>query len=252
MDLRNTLKNLGLDEIEANVYMALLQYGGSQASHVAKTVGLKRTTIYPILKGLAHKGFVNVYYRKNRQFYYAERPVRVFSFLQKRVDAFNSLIPTLEAMEKKQTAAIGLRFIETKEELEDFYRGILVEYRHRSYRIISSAKGWEGIDPEFFIQFRKDRGRAQIRTRLLLSADSKEINPTDAALLREWKYLPTQCQFRSTIDIYDDKVLVVSPELSSLAVVIAIPVMTDVFKSVFDALWKLVPVEGLSVNPDSK
>ena len=125
----------------------------------------------------------------------------------------------------------------TKEELEDFYRGILTEYKNKEYRIISSAKGWEGIDPEFFIQYRKDRGRANIRTRLLLSADSKEINPTDAKLLREYRYLASKYKFRSSLDMFDDKVLVVSPDLTALAVVIEIPVMVDIFKSIFEALW---------------
>ncbi|PLX27027.1 hypothetical protein C0581_03815 [Candidatus Parcubacteria bacterium] len=48
-----TLKNLGLSDIEAGVYLSLLKLGGSQASKIAKDVGIKRTTVYPILKKLA-------------------------------------------------------------------------------------------------------------------------------------------------------------------------------------------------------
>jgi hypothetical protein len=55
--------------------------------------------------------------------------------------------------------------------------------------------------------------------------------------LREFKYLPPIYKFKSTIDIFGDRILIVSPELSSLAVVIAIPAMTDVFKTVFQVLW---------------
>ena len=50
--------------------------------------------------------------------------------------------------------------------------------------------------------------------------------------------MPERFKFKSTIDIYADKVLIVSPELSSLAVVIAIPAMVDVFKSAFEMIWE--------------
>lgn len=235
------LQNLGVSEDEARVYVALLRLGGTRASSIAKDVGMKRTTIYPILQSLARAGLVNVYFRTSQRFYYAQRPVTVAAQFHKKIEAFENIIPSLLALEKKQVQMIGLRFIETKEELQNFYRSILAEYKNKNYRIISSAAGWQGVDPEFFIQYRKDRGRANIRTQLLLTADSAAINPTDPALLREYKYLPAEYSFDSTIDIFDDKILIVSPELSSLAVVIAIPAMVGVFRSVFDILWGVMP-----------
>ncbi|MBI2426702.1 MAG: helix-turn-helix domain-containing protein [Candidatus Kerfeldbacteria bacterium] len=235
------LESLGLSEQEARIYLALLKIGGSRASRVARETGLKRTTVYPILKSLSRKGFVTMYYRKSQQFYYAQKPARVAGLFERKLDAFTTIIPVLESFEKRETRDFGLRFIETKDELQEFYRGILIEYKGRSYRIISSAKGWEGIDPAFFVQFRKDRGAVRISTRLLLSADSKEINPTDPRLRREYRYLPSTYGFRSTIDIFDDKILVVSPEFASLAVVIAIPAMVDIFGSIFEMLWEVTP-----------
>lgn len=235
------MKNLGLNEHEASAYLALLKLGGSRPSQVAKEMGIKRTTVYPILATLTKKGFSIVYFRKNSRFYYAQKPKRVTNLLQAKLEHFNDIIPRLNALERKHVGAMGLRYIETKEELEDFYRSILVEYKNKEYRIISSAKGWEGIDPEFFIQYRKDRGKANIKTRLLLSADSKEINPTDEKLRREYRYLAPKYKFRSSLDMFDDKVLVVSPDLTALAVVIEIPVMVDIFKSIFEALWDATP-----------
>lgn len=237
METKATLKNLGLNDQEISIYLCLLRLGGSKASAVARELGIKRTTSYPLLKQLASKGFVNLYFRNNTRFYYAARPSKVSAIFQKKLDAFEKLIPHLEMMETAQMQTTGLRFIETLDELKEFYRGILVEYKNKEYKIISSAVGWESLDPDFFIQYRKDRGKQNIRTKLILSGESKTINPTDPILLREWRYAPSKYDFKSTIDIYDDKILVVSPHLSSLAVVIAIPAMVDVFKSVFEMLW---------------
>ncbi len=236
-----TLEPLGLSAQEAQVYLALLKIGGARASRIARETGFKRTTAYAILKNLSRKGFVTLYYRKSQQFYYAVKPARVATLFEKKLNAFTTLIPTLESLAKKETRDMGLRFIETKQELEEFYRGVLQDYHNRAYRIIGSAAGWEGLDPDFFIQFRKDRAAHRIRTRLLLTADSKSVSPKAKILKRDVRFLSEKYPFRSTMDIYDDKVLIVSAELSSLAVVIEIPAMVDVFQSIFEMLWDATP-----------
>ena len=70
-----------------------------------------------------------------------------------------------------------------------------------------------------------------------LSHDSLKNNDADKSLLREVKFLPEKYKFKSTIDIFKDKVLIISPEISSLAVVLEVPAMVDVFKSVFEITW---------------
>jgi len=232
-----TFIDLGLSEQETHAYLSLLRLGGSLASIVAKDMGVKRTTVYPILQTLTQKGFATIYFRKNKRFYYAVQPHKLSSLFEKKLDAFNSFIPFLETLEKKEIQTMGLRFIETTEELEHLYDTVLEDYKNKEYHIIGSAPAWEGIDAEYFVQFRKNRAKNKIKTKLLLSADSQKINPLDTALLREFKYLPEKYKFKSTIDIYNDKILIVSPELSSLAVVIAIPAMVDIFKSIFEIIW---------------
>ncbi len=244
MENKDILKNLGLDEHESNIYLALLRLGGSRASVIAKDVGLKRTTVYPILKTLASRSFVKVYFRKNTRFYYAQKPARVAAIFEKKLESFESIIPNLETIEKKQASLFGLRFIETIDELREFYAGVLVDYKNKDYLIIGSAPAWEGLDDKFFVKYRKDRAKNKIKTKLILSADSKSVNPEEKELLREYKYLPAKYKFKSTVDIFEDKILVVSPELSSLAVVIAVPAMIDVFKSVFGVLWDTVGLDN--------
>ena len=238
MNTQTTLHDLGLSDHESLIYLTILKLGGSTASVIAKAAGLKRTSVYALLHGLAQKGFIAMYYRKNKQLYYAERPERISRYFEKKLDAFEQLIPTLESFDKTQAKQFGLRFIETLPELKKFYNEILDEYQNKTYHIVSSGEEWEGLDPEWFVEFRKERGRRHIKTKLLLSPHFKKHNPTNPKLLRDWKFLPAGHNFKSTIDIYKDKILIVSPELTSLAVVIAVPAMTDVFKVMFEMLWE--------------
>jgi sugar-specific transcriptional regulator TrmB len=237
------LQSLGLSGEESRIYLALLGLGGCAASILAKEVGLKRTTVYPILHKLAEQGLVNIYFRKNKRFYYAEKPAKVAGLFHKKIESFESIIPVLESLDKKQAQMIGLRFIETIDELENFYFAILDEYRNKKYCAIGNANAWEGLNTDFFTQYRKDRAMHGIKTKLLLTEDSRKINPTDETLLREWKYLPKKYAFKSTMDIFDDKVLIISPKFSSLAVVIAVPAMVDIFKTIFEMLWDFTLTE---------
>ncbi len=241
MNAEQRLQDMGLSDQEASIYVALLKSGGLPASTVAKEVGIRRTTAYSSLKGLAQKGFVEVFVKRGRQIFIAEKPQNIAGYFEKKLKAFTEGIPLFESLEKKTLQMSGLRFIETIDELKKFYTGILREYRHKSYSAMGNSNAWQGLDPDFFIQFRKDRAAAGIHTQLLLSADSTETNPKENNLLREVKFLPKKYSFKSTIDIFDDKILIVSPDQTSLAVVIAVPAMVDIFKSTFQLVWDFAP-----------
>src|SRR4030042_5917268 len=107
MDKFNALNDLGLSDLETDVYLALLSLGMSKASAIAKEVGVKRTTIYAILKELAVKGIVTVYFRKAQRLYSAKKPYQVAKIFQNKINKFEEIIPALESLEKKQARAMG-------------------------------------------------------------------------------------------------------------------------------------------------
>ena len=234
----STLQTLGITEDEARTYLALLKIGGGNAIALAKEVNVKRTTIYPILKSLHEKGFASTYFHKSKRLYRAEKPDKVAGQYEKRLEGFEAIIPELKTIEKQTVSTIGLRFIETKQELERFYTGILVEYKGKSYSAIGSATAWEGINPEFFQKYREDRANSKIKTRILLSADSVDASPSDEKLLRDVRILPKNHTFKSTMDVFDNKILIVNPDQTALAVVIEVPSMVDIFKEMFEMLWE--------------
>lgn len=238
MKNKKILIGLGLSDQEAEAYLALLRLGESNAGNLAKEMGVKRTSVYNILQSLTAQGFAESYINKKKLCYLPAKPEKLASRFEKKLETFRSIIPLLESVEKKEARSFGLRLIDTTEELKHFYNDVLSEYRGKEYRIIGSASAWEGIDEDFFIQFRKDRAVRNIKTKLLLSADSKTINPTSSSLLREFRYLPEKYTFESTLDIFEDKILIVNPKMQSLAIVIAVPVVVDIFQSVFDMLWE--------------
>ena len=241
MNAETSLKALGLSPQETTVYVALLKAGEAPASTLAKIVAMQRTTTYTILKALMKKGFAVAYRKRGGQVFVAERPQTIANYFDKRLQTFTQQIPFLESLEKKQLQTNGIRFLETVDDLKRFYTGLLRVYKGRSYVAMGNSNAWQGSDEPFFVQFRKDRAKAGIRTRLLLSAGSSATSPTDETLLREVKFLPAKYAFDSTIDIFHDRVLIISPNQSALAVVIAVPSVAMLFKSAFELMWEFVP-----------
>jgi sugar-specific transcriptional regulator TrmB len=237
------LNELGLSEQEISIYIALLRLGESPASTIAKEIGIKRTTVYPLLKSLTAKGCLLLYFKKNVRFYRPQKPKKLLKSFEKKIENFNSIIPFLESLEKKQISIPGLRFIETNKELEKFYYDILAEYKNKSYYIIGDIEAWENNNKSAFLkQYRKDRAKAGIKTKILLSYNSKIFNPETESLLREYKYLPEKYSFKSTMDIFKDKILIVSHSFNSIAVVIEIPEMVSIFKSMFEIIWNRMAI----------
>ena len=231
------LTHFGLSQIEIDAYLACLKLGGAPASTIAKTIGAKRASIYAPLKSLAEKGVVLLYFKKGKRVYHAVDPQKLPRIYEKKLDMLNSVVPYLKSIEKTPLKPFGLRFIETREELELFYNETLADRPGSEHYVIGNVLTWEGMAQDFFKRFREQRAKQKIKTKLLLSAESATSNPIDQSLLREFKYLPEKYTFKSTINIFSDSILIISPELDSLAVAITIPAMIDVFKSMFDIIW---------------
>jgi len=243
ISIANTLKELGFSKPETDVYLTLLGLGGTDATNISKETGIKRTTVYPILERLMSNGAVTCLDQGKKRLYTPIQPNHLPSLFEKKLRSLTEIIPLLESLQGKHVKEYGIRLVQTKKEFEAFYSRILDEYRGREYYIIGSSPEFLNVDREFLLDFRKKRAAGKTRVKLLLSHDSRqEVGQNDPSLLREFKYLPEKYFFKSTIDIYDDKIVIVGPSVKALAVVIAVPPMVDVFKSVFEILWEALPV----------
>ena len=245
MEAQRLLQELGLSRPLSEAYLALLKRGTAEARQLAVDLGWKRTTIYAVLDQLCEQGYASLHIGKTKRRYVAESPQRIRLMHEKRLGQFNALIPWLESMRLAPQPMQGIRFFETRKELETWYLRKLEAYGGRSYSIIGNQKDWQKLHPAFLERVYQVLKEKRVKVRLLFSADSPE--PTrgyDAGSLRTIKYLPKGYEFRTTIDIFDEEILLVSPELRAVAVTISIPAMRDVFDALFRLLW-----DGKRVKP---
>jgi sugar-specific transcriptional regulator TrmB len=243
MNIENSLeilKDFGLSNVEIQAYITLLKIGASNASTISKEMKIKRTTAYPILERLMERGLISSYEQGLKKIFVPLRPNKLAFNYEKKIESLNRIVPLLEKLSHSESnKMLGVKLIQSKKELEALYTDILNEYKNKEYYIIGSSSAWLNIDRDFFVDYRTRRAKNNTKVKLILTTESQfEEGQDDVSLKREFKYLPEKYTFKSTIDIYDDKILIVGPEMKALCVVIAVPPMVDIFRSIFEILWE--------------
>lgn len=98
MNLIETLQNLGLNEKEAKVYLALLKKNRGSAYWIAEESGLKKPTTYVILDDLIKKGLVYKVPREKKQQFVAKSPKEVLALAEERLISAKEALPELMAL----------------------------------------------------------------------------------------------------------------------------------------------------------
>ncbi len=139
----------------------------------------------------------------------------------------------------------GIAVLNTADQLEGFYLSNLDKYK--TWRAIASIEDWLPVNPEFLQSFRKKLSEKGVDTKVIIKESglkyevAGENGEPGALPHRQVKTVPSSYSFKSSIDILDDKILIMNPHQTVLGLVIESPVLVDVFIDMFDMLWSQLP-----------
>lgn len=97
--MKETLRNIGFDEKELEIYLALLKQGKSKVGNLLRNTQIERRTIYDVLERLIQKGRVSFYEENNTKTYSAIPPEIILQDLQQKHDEFKKIIPVLSQVQ---------------------------------------------------------------------------------------------------------------------------------------------------------
>jgi hypothetical protein len=132
----------------------------------------------------------------------------------------------------------GIFVLNTVGELENFYNSNFDKYK--KWRAIASIEDWLPVNPEFLQNFRKKLSEANVDTKVIFKESGTKYE-TAKLPNRQIKIVPDTYTFESSIDILDDKILIMNPHQTVLGLIIESPILVDVFIDMFDMLWTLLP-----------
>src|SRR3990167_7163349 len=116
------LKDIGLSDKEAAVYLALLSFDKALVSDISEKAKIKRPTTYVILETLAKKGLVSESNIGKKTFYIAEPPEKLGMFVDRQIHlleenkkSLDIVVPQLKSIQREQGEKPAVQFFDGKE-----------------------------------------------------------------------------------------------------------------------------------------
>lgn len=248
------LKNLGLSEKEAKVYLALLQLGPSTPYQIAKKAELKRPTAYMIAEELVEKGLIVHIPGEEKRKYIAKSPDVFIEEHEEKLKAAKEILPELRSFQKGTTEKPSILYFEGAE-------GIRQAYWHRQKELHNSEvvgffASAEDISPavmKVFLDWSEHRKRYNILLRGL-TVDHPSIKPFEKYWGKEGKIVvkfmpPELYSAKVSIESCNGQFVRICLLESAQALVIESPKFAEALAETFELLWK--SLEGKYDQPSA-
>lgn len=245
--LKEDLKQLGLREKEAELYLALLEAGEANIQDLVEKAGIKRTSVYHLLEYLKEKGFVGVTTKKKRKLYFAQDPRKLESDLDERRSIVRRVVPELLSMANFIQKKPIIRYFEGMEGIKEIYKEYL---SHHEQEILSWWPEEESYtktigDNFFFEYYMPERLKHRIFKRVIAPNtkyfvdlerdDTKQLRKTKLIDLPEGEHRPIE------VSIFGGGKIALLSFNEKFGLILESKDVYDNFKSLFESQWKMIP-----------
>ena len=239
MLLDEVLKQFGLTEKEAKIYLALLELGVASVQKIAHKAQIARPTAYDILESLKNQNLVSVFEKGQKKQYSPTDPNIILDKTRQKSKNLEEIFPQLKALYNLPMEKPKVRFYEGVEGVRVILDEVLKEGRELCS--IGSAEDIFG-NLEFFPAFVKKRMALGIHTKVILrdSKKARERQKLGPKELREVKIIPADYQFHALMMIFSNKVAMISLTKNYVALLIESQELAAMQKELFRLLWENV------------
>lgn len=234
----STLKQIGLEEKQAKIYLACLELGETAIKDIAKKSGVKRTSIYDVIDEMIDSGLIKVTTKQKKKRFVSSEPEELQTIIKKREALLNQIMPQLSLINNSGSLKPKVWFYEGVNGLKKVYDDTLIKHNSTIYQWASSDM-FSAIEAEWLFGYVKRRVKAKVKA-LCIAADAPEIRDfksNDKADLREIKIVPKDLfPFKIELDVYGDRVAMISGR-DKMGVIIESKSIASTLKMIFKLCW---------------
>ena len=242
----NQLKNLGLSDNEAKVYMAMLELGSATVLEISAKAGVNRPTTYVQIESLKRMGLASTQTKGKKQLFIAESPEQIEFMIERqkgelehKKEELHKFLPELTNLFNLSDSKPQVRFFEGKEGLIKM-QDELIRVNPKEVVGFAATGAILNIFPDHVKKYSSRRVQKGIKAKTIYTDPRGAIlKRRDEEMLREAKYVaPDKFPFKSDITIYDDNIALSALEGKIVGVIISHKELADSFRALFNLLWE--------------
>jgi sugar-specific transcriptional regulator TrmB len=252
-DYIDYLGQLELSDMEAKLYLKLLEVGPINVSNLAKALGIRRTSTYLYLEPLFAKGLVTKIVNKSKKQVAPTDPENLEMLIDQRIAHTKALKEQFPDVLKKIKGAFpGFKEI-TNVEIK-YYKGLqnarkiyLEALRANELRAYIRIAKTEPLFPDNALVFSKAfRENKKLKIWEIIYDPESSVSPSKESRSQMgryfYKYMPKSKKLSSEdILMYDGKVAVINFRSGKTSIVLHSHDLYNNFKEIFELLWSILP-----------
>ncbi len=239
-EISEALGSFGLRESEQHVYLALLTLGKASLTPLSRTASLPLSTTQSITNKLAEMGIIAVSKHKGRNQYEALDPRVLRRTLEAKITDVAGIVPLLSRLRQSSGAAPHIRVYNRGDRVTDIFHEALGCQSKQVYEIVSAADFQRTLGEKFHFTRRRKAANVHLKSLRVEAHEIKKYSKqTHTNELREAKFLPRECTFRSTIMFWDDTVAFFSTKDEAFAWTVESTIIREMIEQTFDVLWSV-------------
>lgn len=238
------LKDLGLLEKEAKIYLAALEIGRATADQLAKHAKIVRPTTYLQIKSLMEKGLMSTYEEGKKTYFAPESPELLKRFLARQKDSLDvkerdlgNLLPELLRQFDSAGERPVVRFFPGKEGVATAREKVLTTKDKKIYVIFSPEKLSRIFGQKYLNDYSERRKNLGIHSQGIYTY-KETFDPAMLDELTERRsFRPDALPLTVDIFIFDSKIAILSLEGTMFGLIIESNHIAASFRTIFNFLW---------------
>ncbi len=233
----------GLKDKQAKIYSACLELGKATVPKIAKTAGIKRTTVYGIVDELMEMGLLRFVTTGKNKIYEAKNPESLLELLELKKHSLNAALPGLKELFETHNIRPQVNFFQGPDGIKKIFADVLNSGTKKVLQIVKNKElQSQGLDiySGDYVKKRVEKGITAFDLHPKSGGlYTKERGTTSEKLKRYVRYLPPEVFYAAMIIIYENKVAMISTEKENFGFILESKEFSSTLKTWFEFMWKL-------------
>ncbi len=243
--LITVLKEYGLSEKEAKIYLVTLELGSAPASTIARRAGIKRVTAYALLQDLKTKQIAQSIDKGGVTHFQVVDPNTLLKKIEDKYTLLKEQLPALVALTDQYNNKPRIQYFEGEAGVKAMYEDLLTS-TDTIYAFLGAQAMTPNLQKYLFEDFLPRRVASKVYAQVLLnpSDDNKKYASRDKNMLKESRIIDNNVfHIEWEINIYGPNKIAIAlfsgDEMS--AFIIHSPKLFRSFLSIFLTIWSTTP-----------